>query len=105
MTYLVVFTFDVININTMTSDIYELLNEQLSNIGLRRYLRSSKHNIVNLPNNTCAGEFKGASAQKICDDLFTSISDIFQENRINSQIFLTVGGDSWAWRSRIFNFS
>lgn len=105
MSFLAIFTFDLTNTSSSDNIAYNTIDNHLIDLGLLKYLVSNNNINSNLPNNTYAGVFRGASARKVCDDLFTSIEIIFNQKQISANVFLAVGGDSWAWRTRRYQFN
>jgi len=96
MSYFVFCTFDL---KHASSQDYEGAYEELEKIGLQKVMVSSQSNNVVIPTTSVAGEFRGANAGSVRDDLVTRVKNAFAARRLSSEIFLVVGGD-WAWGSR-----
>ena len=94
MTYLVVLTFDLAQ---NSQNLYEVLNTKLADIGLKKELRGNSGKEVQLPSNTYSGKFTGTNVTQLRDDITELIKKIFSDNDAHGKIFLTVGGNSWAW--------
>ena len=45
------------------------------------------------------GEFEGASAASVRDDISKQVQQAYSKRGFKSEIFVTVGGD-WAWGAR-----
>jgi hypothetical protein len=43
------------------------------------------------------GEFTGASAEVVRDDVRSRVQTAFTSRRLTSEIFVFVGGQSWTW--------
>jgi hypothetical protein len=80
------------------STTYETTKRILSEIGLYTSIVGDDSKSSPLPRNTFAGKFEGGGASKIRDDLFERIRSVFGTNAISAACFLSVGGDSWAWK-------
>lgn len=96
MSYLVTVSFDIEN---ASAEQYNQVEEKLSEIGFSNEIIGNSNKEVKLPNNTFAGEFDGANASKVRDDLSDMIRGIFSSLELKAKIFVHVGGN-WAWGSR-----
>ncbi|MCC6589048.1 MAG: hypothetical protein IT168_20290 [Bryobacterales bacterium] len=96
MSYFAVCTFDLKNANY---DDYQKAYSDLAQIGLNKQLNSSQGSTITLPTTTTAGEFNGASAASVRDDLCNRVSASFSRRGFTSEIFISVGGD-WGWGHR-----
>lgn len=54
---------------------------------------------VQLPTTTCVGDFNGTSAASVRDYLATKTEEAIEQNGLNGEVFVAVGGD-WAWAHR-----
>lgn len=97
MSYFCVCTFDL-NEKASSQD-YQNAYADLLKIGFSRYVTSSDGKKILLPNTTTAGEFNGASAGVIRDDLVERVKKAFTARGFKSEIFVSVGGD-WGWGYR-----
>lgn len=96
MSYLVTATFDIVN---AASEDYECIDKKFKLIGLSRTLQGTNSK-VELPYNTYAGEFNGASAGQVRDDVADKTQTAMKSCTVKGKLFVTVGGD-WAWGSRM----
>lgn len=96
MSYLVICTFDL---KAASAKDYENAYADLQKMGLAKVQVASQGTKVVIPTTTVAGEFNGASATAVRDDLCTRVQDAFKARRFSSEIFVAVGGD-WAWGGR-----
>ncbi len=93
MSYLVYCTFDLKN---ASSKDYENAYADLRSIGLAKVvIADGGHNVV-IPTTSAMGEFTGANAGSVRDDIRNKVQRAFQARRLKSEIFIVVGGD-WAW--------
>lgn len=96
MSYFVFCTFDL---KSASSQDYQNAYSDLEKMGLKKVMVSSQNNKVVIPTTSVAGEFNGATAGAVRDDLVERVRKAFATRRFSSEIFLVVGGD-WAWGSR-----
>lgn len=96
MSYLVVVTFDI---KEGDPDDYNVVYEGLEKIGLKRKIKPDQGEALTLPTTTTAGKIDGASAAAVRDDICTKAKAVFTDNKLNGEIFVSVGGD-WAWGHR-----
>ena len=96
MTYLVFCTFDLKN---ATAADYQNAYAELDAIGLKKVVKGGSGGNVVVPTTAAMGEFNGASAASVRDDIAERVRVAFANCRFESEIFVVVGGD-WAWGSR-----
>lgn len=96
MTYLVLCTFDLKSASTTD---YQNAYSDLEKIGLKKVHKGSSGNNVLIPTTAAMGEFEGASAASVRDDISKEVQNVFSKRGFKSEIFVTVGGD-WAWGAR-----
>lgn len=96
MTYLVFCTFDLKN---ATATDYQNAYADLDAIGLKKVVKGGNGGNVVIPTTAAMGEFDGASAASVRDDISERVRVAFANRRFKSEIFVVVGGD-WAWGSR-----
>jgi len=95
MSYFAVVTFDIKN---GSDEDYETVYSEFEKIGLSAIITGQKKE-VKLPTTTTAGEFSGESASKLGDLIAEKTQNVFTQNNIKGEIFVSVGGN-WAWRLR-----
>lgn len=96
MSYFVTVSFDLKNAQW---EDYERIYNAFAALGLKKQLNASNGNVVQLPTTTCAGEFNGASAGAVCDDLASRCKAAVEQLNLSGEVFVAVGGD-WAWAHR-----
>lgn len=96
MSYYVVCTFDLKNANY---EDYQNAYRDLASIGLSHVVTSAQGSKITLPTTTCGGEFNGASAGAVRDDLTERVRKAFAARGFRSEIFVVTAGD-WAWGHR-----
>lgn len=97
MTHFVTVTFDIAN--GQYND-YQTVYKDFAELGLSRSLQTSQGKVVKLPTTTTAGEFNGASAAAVRDQVCTQAQQCFTRRGLQGEIFVSVGGD-WAWGHRL----
>lgn len=93
MSYFVFCTFDL---KGATSQNYKDAYADLEKIGLKKVVVSDKGSDVVIPTTAAAGEFNGASAASVRDDIRNRVQNAFKARRFLSEIFIVVSGD-WTW--------
>lgn len=96
MSYFATVSFDL---KGASASNYDTADEVLTKLGFSKKLKGSSGNLLDLPANTYAGEFKGEGSGKIRSDLSNRIRDLFKNNGLNASVFIVVG-DGWAWGMR-----
>jgi hypothetical protein len=96
MSYFGICTFDLKNANF---EDYQTAYADLAKIGFSTTITSDQGKKVVLPTTTTAGQFNGASAIGVRDDLLERVRRAFAARGFSSEIFIFVGGD-WAWGQR-----
>lgn len=96
MMYLVFCTFDLKN---ATATDYQNAYAELDAIGLNKIVKGGNGGNVVIPTTAAMGEFNGASAASVRDDIAERVRVAFANRRFKSEIFVVVG-DDWAWGAR-----
>ena len=93
MSYFVVCTFDLKN---ATRTDYQNAYDDLGEIGLHKTVVGSQGKEVVAPTTMTMGEFNGADAGSIRDDVRNQVAAAFRARGLSSEIFVIVAGN-WAW--------
>jgi hypothetical protein len=93
VSYLAIRTFDLKN---GSAEDYKNAYADLAKIGFRTHLTGQGGMQIQLPTTTTGGEFNGANASLLRDDLLERVRKAFAARGFTSEIFVLVGGD-WAW--------
>lgn len=93
MSYLVFCTFDL---QGASQKDYDNAYSDLADLGLTKVHKGSKGGDVVIPTTAAMGEYTGASASAVRDDVRAKVKAAFAARRFKSEIFVVVGGD-WAW--------
>lgn len=93
MSYFVTCTFDL---KSGTGTDYQNAYADLRKIGLDGVILGDNGSKVVAPTTMTMGQFNGASALSVRDDILASVKGAFQSRGFSSEIFVTVGGD-WSW--------
>lgn len=96
MSYYVVCIFDL---KEASRQDYQNAYSDLAKLGLSKTVTSTQGTTITLPTTTTAGEFNGASAAAVRDDITGRVQKAFATRGFTSEIFISVGGD-WAWGHR-----
>jgi hypothetical protein len=94
MSYLVFCTFDLKN---ASSQDYQNAYADLAAIGLRKIHTNSVGGQVVIPTTAAMGTFNGPTASAVCQDIRERVRATFTSRRLKSEIFVTTGGEDWAW--------
>lgn len=93
MSYFVFCTFDLKGASWQD---YQNAYADLEKVGLKKVVASNDNRNIVIPTTAAAGEFTGASAGAIRDDLRERTRKAFAGRGFSSEIFVVVAGD-WAW--------
>lgn len=93
MSYLVFCTFDL---KGASQKDYENAYADLAKLGLTKVQKGSKGGDIVIPTTSVMGEYTGASASAVRDDVRAKVKAAFSTRRFKSEIFVVMGGD-WAW--------
>ena len=93
MSYFVVCTFDLKN---ATRTDYQNAYADLEEIGLHKAVVGSQGKEVVAPTTMTMGEFNGADAGSIRDDVRNQVAAAFRARGLSSEILVVVAGN-WAW--------
>jgi hypothetical protein len=94
MSYLVLCTFDL---KGASSTEYQNAYSDLGKLGLKKVHKMDKGGDAVIPTTAAMGSFDGNNATQVCTDIRDRVKAAFNARRFKSEIFITVGGQDWAW--------
>lgn len=77
---------------------HDVARRVLATVGLYTSIVGNSGAPSSLPQYAFAGKFEGSGASKIRDDLYESVRTTLAANQVHAECFLSVGGDTWAWK-------
>lgn len=94
VTFLAFCTFDLKGASTQD---YQNAYADLGKMGLAKVVKADNGNNIVVPTTAVMGSFNGTSAAQVRADLQSRVQAAFNVRRFKSEIFVSVGGNDWAW--------